>query len=37
MVDTWGNFSFKKEIFIILKYFFKKIYDFFWNKILWVR
>lgn len=34
MVDTWGNFSLKKEIPTTLKYFLKKIYDSFWNKTL---
>lgn len=37
MVDTWGNFSLKKEIPTTLKYFLKKIYDSFWNKTLWAR
>lgn len=37
MVDTWGNFSLIKEIPTTLKYFFKKIYDSFWNKTLWAR
>lgn len=37
MVDTWGNFSLKKEIPTTLKYFFKKSYDSFWNKTLWAR
>lgn len=37
MVDTWGNFSLKKEIPTTLKYFKKKIYDSFWNKTLWAR
>lgn len=37
MVDTWGNFSLKKEIPTTLKYLKKKIYDSFWNKTLWAR